>query len=124
MTLWFLGRRSHSFNTGHVDQILQVPPSVQHLLSGGPLAHFVRGRVRGSLDRSTIVETDTEGRGFPPYDPTLMIRPAAIGVRSRARQRPDLRTISDSWTRQLTALGGLFMQVLTRCRAAGLVPWG
>jgi len=52
MTLWFLGRRSHSFNTGHVDQILQVPPAVQHLVSGGPLAHFVRDRVRGSLDRN------------------------------------------------------------------------
>ena len=40
-----------------------------------------------------------------------------------ARQRPDFRTVSDSRTRQLTALGGLFMQVLMLCQAARLVPW-
>ena len=37
-----------------------------------------------------------------------------------ARQRPDFRTVSDFRKRHLTALGGLFTQVLRLCQAAGL----
>lgn len=62
--MWFLGLRSHSFNIGHVDQIMLVPPSVQDLVPEGHRAHFVRDTVRDSRDRSAIVETDTESRGF------------------------------------------------------------
>ena len=72
MAMWFLGRMSKSFNTWHVDQIMLLPPSVQDLVPEGHLAHFVRDTVRDSLNLSAIVETYTENRGFPPYDPTMM----------------------------------------------------
>jgi hypothetical protein len=39
-------------------------------------------------------------------------------------QKPDFRTISLFCKRHLTALGGLFRQVLVLCRQAGLVPLG
>ena len=41
-----------------------------------------------------------------------------------ARQNPDFRTISDVRKRHLTALGGLFTQVLKLCQKAGLVTLG
>ena len=41
-----------------------------------------------------------------------------------AMNRPDFRTISDFRKRHLAALGGLFVQVLRLCRAAGLVKLG
>jgi len=41
-----------------------------------------------------------------------------------ARQRPAVRTISDFRKRHLSALGGLFTQVLQRCQKAGFVSWG
>lgn len=97
MALWFLGRRSHSFNSGHVDQILRVPSSVQDLGSEGPLAHFVRDTGWGSLDRSTIVETDTEGRGFPPYDPPGCCRRAIKGATRRGGSRRPVRSGSIAW---------------------------
>ena len=41
-----------------------------------------------------------------------------------ARQQPDFRTISDFRKRHLSALGGLFTQVLQLCQKAGLVRLG
>lgn len=145
MAMWFLGRMSKSFKTWHVDQIMLLPPSVQDLVPEGHLAHFVRDTVRDSLDLSAIVETYTEDRGFPPYDPTMMTalllyaycqglyasRRIAKACEERvdfmavtARQSPDFRTVSDFRKRHLTALGGLFTQVLKLCQAAGLVQLG
>ena len=39
-------------------------------------------------------------------------------------QRPDFRTINEFRRRHLTALRGLFVQVLRLCRKAGLVKLG
>lgn len=145
MAMWFLGLMSKSFKPWHVDQIMLLPPSVQDLVPEGHLAHFVRDTVRDSLDLSAIVETYTEDRGFPPYDPTMMTalllyaycqglyasRRIAKACEERvdfmavtARQSPDFRTVSDFRKRHLTALGGLFTQVLKLCQAAGLVQLG
>lgn len=145
MALWFLGLMSKPFKAWHVDQLMLLPPSVQDLVPEGHLAHFGRDTVRDSLDLSAIVETDTEDRGFPPYDPVMMTallleaycqglyasRRIAKACEERvdfmavpARQRPDFRTVSDVRKRHLTALGGLFTQVLTRCQAAGLGQLG
>jgi hypothetical protein len=41
-----------------------------------------------------------------------------------ANQRPDFRTISDFRRQHLAALADLFVEVLTLCRRAGLVPLG
>jgi len=143
--LWFLSRMAKTFKSWDVDQLILLPPSVQDLVPEGHLAHFVRDTVRDSLDLSTIVATYTEDRGFPPYDPTMMTalllyaycqglyasRRIAKACEERvdfmavtARQRPDFRTVSDFRKRHLTALGGLFTQVLKLCQAAGLVQLG
>ena len=127
---------SKPFKAWQVDQMMLLPPSVQDLVPEGHLAHFVPDTVRDSLDLSAIVDTYTEARGFPPYDPIMMTalllyaycqglyvsRRIAKACEERvdfmavtARQRPDFRTVSDFRKRHLTALGGLFTQVLKLC---------
>ncbi len=134
-----------TFRSWDVDQIMLLPPSVQELVPGDHVAHFVRELVRESLDLSAILATYTEERGFPPYDPTMMTALLLYGYtqgvyssRRLARaceqrvdfmavtalQKPDFRTISEFRRRHLKALGGLFVQVLQLCREAGLVKLG
>jgi transposase len=136
---------SKLFQTWPVDQMMLLPPSVQELVPEGHLAHFVRDTVRDSLDLSAILKTYTEERGFPPYHPVMMTalllyaycqgiyasRRIAKACEERvdfmavtALQRPDFRTVSEFRKRHLTALGGLFTQVLKLCQAAGLVQLG
>jgi len=143
--LWFLGGMANTFKSWDVDQVVLLPPSVQELVPAGHLAHFVRDLVRDSLDVSAILATYAEDRGFPPYDPTMMTtlllyaygqglyasRRIAKACEERvdfmavtARQSPDFRTISDFRKRHLSALGGLFTQVLQLCQKAGLVSLG
>ena len=134
-----------TFRSWDVDQIWLLPPSVQDLVPAGSVAHFVREMVRESLDLSAILDTYTEERGFPPYDPTMMTALLLYGYtqgvyssRRLARaceqrvdfmavtalQQPDFRTLSEFRKRHLKALGGLFVQVLQLCRGAGLVKLG
>ncbi|MGZ8393907.1 MAG: IS1182 family transposase [Nitrospira sp.] len=134
-----------TFKSWDVDQPMLLPPSVQELVPAGPVAHFVRDLVRDSLDLSAILKTYTEDRGFPPYDPTMMValllyaysqglyasRRIAKACEERvdvmavtARQSPDCRTISAFRKRHLPALSGLFTQVLQLCQKAGLVSLG
>ena len=134
-----------TFRSWDVDQLVLLPPSVHELVPAGHLAHFVRDLVRDSLDLSAIRKAYTEDRGFPPYDPTMMVavllyaycqglyasRRIAQACEERvdvmavtARQSPDFRTISDFRKRHLLALGELFTQVLQLCQKAGLVRLG
>jgi transposase len=143
--LWFLCHMAKTFKSWDVDQPVLLPPSVQELVPVGHLAHFVRDLVRESLDVSAILKPYTEDRGFPPYDPTMMTalllyaysqglyasRRIAKACEERvdfmavtARQSPDFRTISDFRKRHLSALSGLFTQVLQLCQQAGLVTLG
>jgi len=136
---------ANTFKSWDVDQVVVLPPSVQELVPVGHLAHCVRDLVRESLDVSAILKPYTEDRGFPPYDPTMMpalllsaysqglyaSRRIAKACEERvdfmavtARQQPDFRTISDVRKRHLSALGGLFTQVLQLCQKAGLVRLG
>ena len=41
-----------------------LPPSIQDLVPGGHVAHFVRDTVRTGLDLSSIMDTYTEERGY------------------------------------------------------------
>ena len=87
----------------------------------------------------------TEARGFPPYNPGMMValllyaysqgvhssRRIARGCEERldfkavtAPNRPNFRPISEFRRRHLTALGELFVQVLALCQKAGLVGLG
>lgn len=136
---------SKTFRSWDVDQAWLLPPSVHEFVPAGHLAHFVRDTVREGLDLSAILDTYVEERGYPPYHPGMMVAlllyAYSRGVYSSRRiaqaceervdfmavtglNKPDFRTISEFRRRHLTALAGLFAQVLKLCQAAGLVRLG
>lgn len=136
---------SKTFRAWDVDQGWVLPPSLDDFVPPGHVAHFVRDTVREALDLSAILDAYQEERGQPPYHPAMLVALLLYGYsrglyssRQLARaceerldvmavtglQRPDFRTISDFRKRHLAALGGLFVQVLRLCRAAGLVRLG
>ena len=136
---------SKKFRRWQVDDVLLLPPSVTDFVPAGHFSHFVRDVVRERLDLSAITGDYREARGYPPYDPRMMtallLYAYCQGVYSSRRMarsweerldvmavtamnRPDFRTISDFRKRHLAALGGLLVQVLRLCRAAGLVKLG
>ncbi|MBM4073926.1 MAG: IS1182 family transposase [Planctomycetes bacterium] len=136
---------SKTFRPWDVDQVWLLPPSIQDLVPPGHVAHFVRDTVRNALDLSRIMDSYGEERGYPPYHPGMMValllyaysqgvyssRRIARGCEERldfaavtGMQRPDFRTVSDFRKRHLSALAGLFVQVLKLCQAAGLVKLG
>jgi transposase len=109
------------------------------------VAHFVRELVREELDLSAIFATYDEERGAPPFHPTMMTalllyaysqgvyssRKIARACEERvdfmavtALQRPDFRTVSKFRLHHLSALEGLFKQVLRLCQKAGMVTLG
>ena len=133
------------FRDWDVDQMWLLPPSAKELVPEGHPAHFVRELVRCELDLSEILGSYREERGYPPYHPVMMtallLYTYAQGIYSSRRiaracqervdymavtalQKPDFRTINDFRRRHLKALEGLFGQVLTVCRQAGLVKLG
>lgn len=134
-----------TFREWNVEQAWLLPPSVRELVPADDPAHFVRDLVRDQLDLSGILDTYQEERGYPPYHPVMMTalllyaltqgiyssRKIARACLTRvdvmavtAMQQPDFRTISDFRLRHLTALAGLFGQVLKLCQKAGLVKLG
>jgi transposase len=134
-----------TFRPWRVGEIWLLPPSVQEFVPAGHPAHLVRDIVREELDLGAILSAYTEARGFPPYDPGMMValllyaysqgvyssRRIARGCEERldfqavtALNQPDFRTISEFRRRHLAALGNLFVQVLALCQRAGLVGLG
>jgi transposase len=128
------------------DQVLLMAPVLREWVPEGDLAHFVSDLVDGgALELSAIYADYTEERGFPPYDPRLMVKLLiygyAVGVTSSrkleratyrdvavrmlcADQHPDFRSIARFRERHLQALGELFVQALRLCRRGGLVGLG
>jgi transposase/IS5 family transposase len=128
------------------EQVLLLAPVLQEWLPDGHLCHFVSDLVEsGALDLSEVYADYEEQRGFPPYDPRLMVKLLvygyAIGVVSSrklerasfedvavrmlcADQHPDHRSIARFRKRHLEALGGLFVQTLRLCKQARLVGLG
>jgi len=101
--------------------------------------------VGNGLDLKPILGQYVEGRGYPPFDPRMMValllysytqgvyssRRIARACEQRVdfmvltgRQEPDFRTIALFRQRHLEALKGLFSQVVELCRQAGLVKLG
>lgn len=122
-----------------------MPPSLNEWLPDGHLARFVAELVDEVLDLGPIVDDYTERRGYPPYDPRLMLRLLiygyATGVRSSramerkcvddvafrflaADQAPDFRSISRFRRRHLDALADLFVQSLHLAQKLGMVKMG
>jgi transposase len=134
-----------SFRAWRVDEAWLLPPSVQEFVPADHPAHLIRDIVSDELDLSSILSAYTEPRGYPPYHPAMMVAlllyAYSRGVYSSRRiaraceerldfqtvtalNRPDFRTISEFRRRHLTALAGLFVQVLRLCQRAGLVGLG
>jgi transposase len=128
------------------DQVLLMAPVLQEWIPEGDLAHFVSDLVEtGALDLSAIYAAYEEERGYPPYDPRLMVKLLVYGyangvMSSRkleaatyrdvavrmlcADQHPDYRSIARFRARHLEALSELFVQALRLCRRARLVGLG
>jgi transposase len=127
------------------DQILLMPPSLDEWLPDGHLARFVAELVGEALDLSAVYADYTEVRGYPPYEPRLMLRLLIYGymtgVRSSraierkcvddvgfrwlaADQAPDFRSIARFRRRHLPALADLFLQSLRLAQRLGMVKMG
>ena len=136
---------SKHFRPWKIDQTQMLPPSVQDFVPADHLSRFLVSLVRDNLDLSGITASYDSALGQPPFDPRLMValllHAYASGVYSSRRiaracieradfmmivalDAPDFRTISDFRKRHLTALAGLFLQVLKLCEKAGLVKLG
>lgn len=66
-------------------QVLLLPPSLDDWLPEGHLARFVADLVDEVLDLSPVLADYTEKRGFPPYDPRLMVRLLIYGYTTGVR---------------------------------------
>jgi transposase len=135
-----------TFRAYDPDQVVLMAPVLQDWIPEGDLAHFVSDLVEsGALDLSAIYVSYEDERGYPPYDPRLMVKLLIYGyadgvVSSRklerasyrdvavrmlcADQHPDYRSIARFRARHVEALAGLFVQALRLCRTARLVGLG
>jgi transposase len=134
-----------TFRPWDLEQSWLLPPSVLDFVPPEHPAHFIRELVRESLDLGEIYTSYTEERGYPPYHPAMMTAlilyaysQGVFSSRKIARscvqrvdfmavtglQKPNFRTVTKFRARHLAALSGLFAQVLTLCRKAGLASLG
>lgn len=134
-----------TFRPYNPDQLLLLPPDMNHWLPQDHLVYFIRDVV-GQLDLSAIYESyDGSQGGYPAYHPEMMVAlliyAYCVGIGSSrkiekatyelipfrvltADQHPDHDTICEFRRRHLEALAALFVQVLRLCQKAGLVRLG
>jgi len=137
---------SKTYRSWDPDQAYLLPPSPLDWLPEDDLVYFVLDTVRDlNLKAITRKYESSDGRGFPPYHPrmmvTLLLYSYTQGVFSSRRimkrcerdaayrvivhdDAPNFRTISDFRKLHLSELEGLFVQVLRLCQKAGLVKLG
>jgi transposase len=127
------------------DQQFLLPPSIKDWLPEGHLARFVNELVDEVLDLDPFLSAYSDVRGFPPYDPRLMVKLVLYGYLSGVRSSrkienachdsvafrflaanaaPDFCSIARFRRRHLEALRGLFLESLKLCQAAGMVRLG
>jgi transposase len=140
-----LAGESKTFRPYDPDQILLMSPVLADWIPEGDLAHFVGDLVEDALDLSAIYRSYESERGYPPYDPRLMMKLLIYGYANgicssrkleRATHRdvairmlcagshPDYRSIARFRARHLEALSELFVEALRLCAEAGLVSLG
>lgn len=127
------------------DQVLLMSPVLAEWVPQGDLAHFVGDLVDEALDLSAIYASYESERGYPPYDPRLMVKLLIYGYANGvcssrklemathrdvairmlcAGQHPDYRSVARFRARHLEELSELFVQALQLCAKAGLVTLG
>ncbi len=116
-----------TFRAYDPDQVLLMAPVLQEWVPEGDLAHFVSDLVEsGTLELQAIYDSYADERGYPPYDPRLMVKMLIYGYASAvmssrkleratyrdvavrmlcADQHPDYRSIARFRKRHLDALG-------------------
>jgi transposase len=136
---------SKHFRPWNPDQPFLFPPPPRDWLPENHLVYFLLDAVPQMSLQPILQPYQAEGRGQPPYHPTMLVTLLLYGYatgtfssrRLMARCEtdvayrvivgediPDFRTISDFRKRHLTALEGLFVDVLKLCAKAGLVKVG
>jgi transposase len=128
------------------DQAYLLPPSPREWLAEDHLAYFVSDVV-DTLDLSLVFASyeGADDRGQPPYHPAMMVKllvhaycvgkPSSRKIEKAtweevpfrvlaAGHHPDHDSLSEFRRRHLSALAGLFVQVLALCRRAGLAKLG
>jgi transposase len=136
---------SADFKPYQPDQLLLLPPSLRDWLPEEHLVYFLADLV-DQLDLTAILQSYRRDRGGqPPFHPAMMVKlllyaycvgvPSSRKIEERthtdiafrvlaAGHHPDHDTIAAFRRRHLEPLAALFVQVLTLCRAAGLVQLG
>lgn len=67
--------KAKAFRPYDVDQVLLMAPVLKDWIPEGDLAHFVCDLIEsGTLELSAIYASYEEKRGYPPYDPRLMVK--------------------------------------------------
>jgi transposase len=133
------------FREYNQSQSFLLPPSLDDWLPEDHEARFISDVVENLLDLSAIYDSYIKADGYPPYDPSMMLKlllfAYSTGVTSSremercchvnvafrwlaANAAPDYRSISRFRRRHLVALDALFVQVLALCSEAGLVKLG
>jgi len=136
---------SKPFRPWNPDQMFLFPPAPRDWLPENHLVYFLLDVVPQMNLQPILAPYQATDRGQPPYHPamlvTVLLYGYATGVFSSRRLMarcetdaafrvivaddiPDFRTISDFRKRHLTALEGLFVEVLKLCAKAGLVKVG
>ena len=108
------------------DQVLLMAPVLRDWVPDGDLAHFVADLVdSGALDLSAIYADYAEERGFPPYDPRLMVKLLvygyAVGVTSS--RKLERATYRDVAVRMLCADQHPDYRSIARFRERSETPW-
>jgi transposase len=133
------------FREYNQSQSFLLPPSLDDWLPQDHEARFISDVVENLLDLSVIYDSYVKADGYPPYDPSMMLKlllyAYSTGVTSSremergchvnvafrwlaANAAPDYRSISRFRRRHLVAIDTLFVQVLALCAEAGLVKLG
>ena len=133
------------FRPYNPDQLFLLPQDMKQWLPEEDLVYFIMDVVKQVDLRMIYRPYESERRGQPPYNPTMMVGlllyAYAVGMPSSrkieqatyhsipfrvltANQQPDHDTIADFRKRHLKTLAGLFVQVLRLCQKAGLVKFG
>jgi transposase len=136
---------SKQFRPWNPEQPFLFPPAPRDWLPESHLVYFLLDLVPQMNLQPILQPYQAEERGQPPYHPimlvTLLLYGYATGTFSSRRLMarcetdvayrvivgediPDFRTLSDFRKRHLTALEGLFVDVLKLCAKAGLVKVG